>query len=88
MSSPHHYHSPWTLPSTYCPQLQDLSQVVFFFLLILLLHKYTLFRMCSYGYTMVHRKDLHLTKIVFTIVLVFLVLNLPRLVLGVYEISR
>ena len=44
--------------------------------------------MCSYGYTMVHRKDLHLTKIVFTIVLVFLVLNFPRLVLGVYEISR
>ena len=33
-------------------------------------------------------KYLHLTRIVVTIVLVFLVLNLPRLVLGVFEISR
>ena len=46
------------------------------------------FRMSSYGYSVVHRKDLHLTRIVVTIVLVFLVLNLPRLVLGVFEISR
>ena len=37
---------------------------------------------------MVHRKDIHLTRIVVTIVLVFLVLNMPRLVLGVFEISR
>ena len=44
--------------------------------------------MSSYGYSVVHRKDLHLTRIVVTIVLVFLVLNLPRLVLGVFEISR
>ena len=46
------------------------------------------YRMSSYGYSVVHRKDLHLTRIVVTIVLVFLVLNLPRLVLGVFEISR
>ena len=45
-------------------------------------------RMSSYGYSIVHRKDLHLTRIVVIIVLVFLVLNFPRLVLGVYEISR
>ena len=45
-------------------------------------------RMCSYGYCFIHRQDLHLTKIVFTIVYLFLVLNLPRLVLGVFEISR
>ena len=44
--------------------------------------------MSTYGYSVVHRKDLHLTRIVVTIVLVFLVLNLPRLVLGVFEISR
>ena len=45
-------------------------------------------RMYSYGFTLIHRKDLHLTKIVFTIVLVFLLLNLPRLLLGMFEISR
>ena len=45
-------------------------------------------RMSSYGYSVVHRKDMHLTRIVVTIVLVFLFLNSPRLVLGVYEISR
>ena len=37
---------------------------------------------------MVHRKDLHLTRIVVIIVLVFLVLNMPRLVLGVFEMTR
>ena len=45
-------------------------------------------RMRSYGYCLIHRKDIHLTKIVFTIVLVFLLLNLPRLLLGMFEISR
>ena len=39
-------------------------------------------------YALIHRKDLHLTRIVFTIVVVFLLLNLPRLLLGVFEISR
>ena len=35
-----------------------------------------------------NRKDHQITKIVTTIVLVFLVLNIPRLGLGIYEISR
>ena len=45
-------------------------------------------RMSVYGYSVVHRKDVHLTRIVVTIVLVFLALNFPRMVLGMYEISR
>ena len=44
--------------------------------------------MCSYGYSFIHRQDLHLTRIVLTIVILFLTLNLPRLVLGLFEISR
>ena len=35
-----------------------------------------------------NRKDHQITKIVTTIVLVFLVLNIPRLGLGIFEISR
>ena len=44
--------------------------------------------MSSYGYYMAHRKDLQLTRIVVIIVLVFLLLNIPRPVLGILEISR
>ena len=35
-----------------------------------------------------NRKDQQITKIVTTTVLVFLVLNIPRLGLGIFEISR
>ena len=35
-----------------------------------------------------NRKDHPISKIVTTIVLVFLLLNIPRLGLGIYEISR
>ena len=47
-----------------------------------------LFRVCSYGYSVVHKKEIHLSKILISVVFVFLVLNLPRLVIGIYEISR
>ena len=44
--------------------------------------------MSSFGFSLVQRKDVHLTRIVVIIVLVFLVINLPRVGLGVFEISR
>jgi len=45
-------------------------------------------RVCSYGFSVVHKKEVHLTRILISIVISFLVLNLPRLILGLYEISR
>ena len=45
-------------------------------------------RVTSYGFSVVHKKEAHITKILITVVIVFLLLNLPRLVVGLYEISR
>ena len=79
VSSSHH-HSACSGLSSHYSQFQDTSKVTKQFTIKVLIT--TFFRMSSYG------KDLHLTRTVVTIVLVFLVLNLPRLVLGVFDISR
>ena len=47
-----------------------------------------MFRMCSAGYSLTQRKDAPLARIVLITVLVFLVINMPRLVMGVFEMSR
>ena len=47
-----------------------------------------MFRMSSAGYSVTQRKDAHLTKIVLSTVLVFLIINMPRLVMGVWEMFR
>ena len=50
---------------------------------------YNLFcRVTSYGFSVVHKKDVHLTRILISIVITFLFLNLPRLGIGLFEISR
>ena len=48
----------------------------------------SLVRFLSFGFTIAQRKDVQMTRILLTVVLVFLLLNLPRLILGVLEISR
>ena len=45
-------------------------------------------RMSSGGYSVAQRKDAHLTRIVLITVLVFLLINMPRLLMGVWEMSR
>ena len=51
------------------------------------IHKF-LFRFQSFGFMIAQRKDVQMTKILLAVVLVFLLLNLPRLILGILEISR
>ena len=40
------------------------------------------------GSNLSNKRDLQLAKIVGTVVLVFLVLNMPRVVIGVFELTR
>jgi hypothetical protein len=40
-----------------------------------------MFRMSSPGYSLTQRKDVHLTRIVLMTVLVFLLINMPRLLM-------
>ena len=46
------------------------------------------YRFLSFGFTIAQGKDVQMTKILLTVVLTFLLLNLPRLILGIFEISR
>ena len=48
----------------------------------------SLHRFLSFGFTIAQRKDVQMTRILLAVVLVFLLLNLPRLILGILEISR
>ena len=48
----------------------------------------SLVRFLSFGFTIAQRKNVQMTKILLAVVLVFLLLNLPRLILGIMEISR
>ena len=48
----------------------------------------TCVRFLSFGFTIAQRKDVQMTRILLTVVVVFLLLHLPRLILGIFEISR
>jgi len=58
------------------------------FLLLTILNFRIYRRYLSFGFTIAQGKDVQMTRILLTVVLTFLLLNLPRLILGIFEISR
>ena len=87
-TAPPNFHLSGSLPPPYSSQLQDMEEVhntqyKGYNFIIVFSH-----RMGQANLMATNRKDHQITKIVTTIVLVFLVLNIPRLGLGIFEISR
>ena len=85
---PPNFYLPGSLPPPNSSQLQTMEEVhntqyKGYNFIIVFSH-----RMGEANLMATNRKDHQITKIVITIVLVFLVLNIPRLGLGIYEISR